>query len=392
MRFDYTEEQRLIHRTVREFAARELRPHARRWDAENTFPLAIVPKLASLGLWGMTAPADHGGSGIDAVGMALAIEAVAWGDGGIALSVAAHNSLCAGHIARFGSPEQRRAYLPRLASGEMLGAWCLTEPASGTDAAALATRAERRGGRWVLNGTKAFVTQGSIGGVYVVIARTGIPPSGTSRGDAPASAAERRGISAFIVEGGTPGLRVGKHEDKLGMRSSDTAEVVFEDCAVPDGQLIGEPGRGYEQALQVLDGGRIGIGALALGLGRAALDASLEYARSRRAFGRPIGDFQAVQWMIADMASELDAAELLVMDAASRAGRGEPYGQAASMAKLYASEAAARAANRAVQIHGGYGFIKDYPVERIYRDVKLCEIGEGTSEVQRMIIARHALA
>lgn len=392
MRFDYTEEQRLIHRTVREFAARELRPHARRWDAENTFPLAIVPKLASLGLWGMTAPADHGGSGIDAVGMALAIEAVAWGDGGIALSVAAHNSLCAGHIARFGSPEQRRAYLPRLASGEMLGAWCLTEPASGTDAAALATHAERRGGRWVLNGTKAFVTQGSIGGVYVVMARTGIPPSGTSRGDAPASAAGRRGIAAFIVEGGTPGLRVGKHEDKLGMRSSDTAEVVFEDCAVPDGQLIGEPGRGYEQALQVLDGGRIGIGALALGLGRAALDASLEYARSRRAFGRPIGDFQAIQWMIADMASELDAAELLVMDAASRAGRGEPYGQAASMAKLYASEAAARAANRAVQIHGGYGFIKDYPVERIYRDVKLCEIGEGTSEVQRMIIARHALA
>ena len=392
MRFDYTEEQRLIHRTVREFAARELRPHARRWDAENTFPLAIVPKLASLGLWGMTAPADHGGSGIDAVEMALAIEAVAWGDGGIALSVAAHNSLCAGHIARFGSPEQRRAYLPRLASGEMLGAWCLTEPASGTDAAALATHAERRGGRWVLNGTKAFVTQGSIGGVYVVMARTGIPPSGTSRRDAPASSAGRRGISAFIVEGGTPGLRVGKHEDKLGMRSSDTAEVVFEDCAVPDGQLIGEPGRGYEQALQVLDGGRIGIGALALGLGRAALDASLEYARSRRAFGRPIGDFQAIQWMIADMASELDAAELLVMDAASRAGRGEPYGQAASMAKLYASEAAARAANRAVQIHGGYGFIKDYPVERIYRDVKLCEIGEGTSEVQRMIIARHALA
>ena len=392
MQFDYTEEQRLIHRTVREFASRELRPHARRWDAENTFPLAIVPKIALLGLWGMTAPADHGGSGIDPVGMALAIEAIAWGDGGIALSVAAHNSLCSGHIARFGSPAQRRAYLPRLASGKALGAWCLTEPASGSDAAALTTRAERRGGRWVLNGTKAFVTQGSIGGVYVVMARTD-PPAESGRRGAPASPSDRRrGISAFIVDGGTPGLRVGRHEDKLGMRSSDTAEVVFEDCAVPESQLIGEPGHGYEQAMQVLEGGRVGIGALALGLGRAALDASVEYARSRRAFGRPIGDFQAIQWMVADMASELDAAELLVMDAASRAGRGEPYGPAASMAKLYASEAAARAANRAVQIHGGYGFIKDYPVERIYRDVKLCEIGEGTSEVQRMIIARHALA
>jgi alkylation response protein AidB-like acyl-CoA dehydrogenase len=379
VRFDYTEEQRLIHRTVREFALRELRPHARRWDAENTFPLHLVPKIAALGLWGMTVPADDGGSGIDAVGMALAIEALAWGDGGIALSVAAHNSLCAGHIARFGSPEQRRKYLPRLASGEALGAWCLTEPGAGSDAAALGTRAQRRGDRFILDGTKVFVTQGSVAGVYVVMART--DPS-----------AARHGISAFIVERGTPGLRVGKHEDKLGMRSSDTAEVIFEECAVLAAQLIGAAGEGYEQAMRVLEGGRIGIGALALGLGRAALDASLEYARGRRAFGRPIGDLQAIQWMLADMATELDAAEVLVMDAAGRAARGEPYRLAASMAKLYASEAATRAANRAVQIHGGYGFIKDYPVERIYRDVKLCEIGEGTSEVQRLIIAREALA
>jgi alkylation response protein AidB-like acyl-CoA dehydrogenase len=379
VRIEYTEDQRLIHRTVREFAARELRPHARRWDADNTFPPGLVPKIGALGLWGMTVPPDHGGPGIDAVGMALAIEALAWGDGGIALSVAAHNSLCTGHIARFGSAEQRRTYLPRLASGEALGAWCLTEPAAGSDAAALATRAQRRGDRWVLDGTKVFVTQGGTAAVYVVMARTG-PGAG------------RRGISAFIVDRGTPGLRVGKHEDKLGMRSSDTAEVIFEGCAVPETHLIGEPGRGYEQAMQVLEGGRIGIGALALGLGRAALDASIEYARGRRAFGRPIGDFQAIQWMIADMTVELDAAEMLVMDAASRAGRGEPYRLAASMAKLYASEAASRAAARAVQIHGGYGFIKDYPVERIYRDVKLCEIGEGTSEVQRMIIAREALA
>jgi alkylation response protein AidB-like acyl-CoA dehydrogenase len=379
LRFDYTEEQRLIHRTVREFASRELRPHARRWDAENTFPLHLVPKIASLGLWGMTVPTGDGGSGIDAVGMALAIEALAWGDGGIALSVAAHNSLCTGHIARFGSPAQRQTYLPRLASGEALGAWCLTEPGAGSDAAALATRAVRRGDRWVLDGTKAFVTQGGVAGVYVVMARTDPAPG-------------RRGISAFIVERGTPGLRAGKHEDKLGMRSSDTSEVIFEECAVSETQLIGAAGDGYDQAMRVLEGGRIGIGALALGLGRAALDASLEYARQRRAFGRPIADQQAIQWMLADTATELDAAEALVMDAASRAARGEPYRLAASMAKLYASEAATRAANRAVQIHGGYGFIKDYPVERIYRDVKLCEIGEGTSEVQRLIIAREALA
>jgi alkylation response protein AidB-like acyl-CoA dehydrogenase len=379
LRFDYTEEQRLIHRTVREFASRELRPHARRWDAENMFPLQLVPKIASLGLWGMSVSAGQGGSGIDAVGMALAIEALAWGDGGIALSVAAHNSLCAGHIARFGSPAQRGTYLPRLASGEALGAWCLTEPGAGSDAAALATRAVRRGDRWILDGTKAFVTQGGVAGVYVVMARTD-------------PAAGRRGISAFIVERGTPGLRAGKHEDKLGMRSSDTTEVIFEECAVSETQLIGAAGEGYDQAMRVLEGGRIGIGALALGLGRAALDASLEYARQRKAFGRPIADQQAIQWMLADMATELDAAEALVMDAASRAARGEPYRLAASMAKLYASEAATRAANRAVQIHGGYGFIKDYPVERIYRDVKLCEIGEGTSEVQRLIIAREALA
>lgn len=379
MRFAYTEEQRLIHRTVREFAAAELRPHARRWDAEGIFPLELIPRLARLGLWGMTVPPEYGGSGIDPVSMALAVQALAWGDGGIALSVAAHNSLCTGHIVRFGTEAQKRTYLPRLASGEALGAWCLTEPGAGSDAANLATRAVRRGDRWILSGTKVFVTQGSVAGVYVVMARTD-PESG------------RRGITAFIVERETPGLRVGKHEDKLGMRSSDTAEVHFEDCEVPDSRVIGAPGEGYHQAMRVLEHGRIGIGALALGLGRAALDASVAYARERRAFGRPIAEFQAIQWMLADTATELDAAELLVMEAADRAGRGLPYRLHASMAKLVASEAASRAAARAVQIHGGYGFIKDYPVERIYRDVKLCEIGEGTSEIQRLIIAREVLA
>jgi len=378
VRFEYTDDQRLIHQTVREFAASELRPHARRWDADGVFPRDLVPKIAALGLWGMTVPSEYGGAGVDAVSAALAVEALAWGDGGIALSVAAHNSLGTGHIARAGNDAQKRRYLPRLASGEMLGAWCLTEPASGSDAGALATRAERRGGGWVLSGTKVFVTQGSIAGVYVVMARTD-------------PAAGHRGISAFAVDAGTPGLRVGKHEDKLGMRSSDTAEVVFEDCAVDDAQMLGAPGDGFRDAMRVLEGGRIGIGALALGLGRAALDASVAYARERRAFGRPIAEFQATQWKLADMAVELDASELLVMEAASLASRGLPYRREASMAKLYASEAASRAASHAVQIHGGYGFIKDYPVERIYRDVKLCEIGEGTSEIQRLILARELL-
>jgi alkylation response protein AidB-like acyl-CoA dehydrogenase len=378
VRFEYTEDQRLIHQTVREFAASELRPHARRWDADGTFPQDLVPKIAALGLWGMTVPAEYGGAGVDTVSAALAVEALAWGDGGIALSVAAHNSLCTGHIALAGNDAQKRRYLPRLASGEILGAWCLTEPASGSDAGALAARAERRGDRWVLSGTKAFVTQGSIAGAYVVMARTDPAPG-------------HRGISAFVVDAGTPGLRVGKHEDKLGMRSSDTAEVVFEDCAIAGGQMLGAPGDGFRDAMRVLEGGRIGIGALALGLGRAALDASVAYARERRAFGRPIAAFQATQWKLADMSVELDAAEMLVMEAASRAWRQLSYRREASMAKLYASEAASRAASQAVQIHGGYGFIKDYPVERIYRDVKLCEIGEGTSEVQRLILARELL-
>ncbi len=379
MRFDYTEDQHLIHQTVREFAANELRPHARRWDAEGVFPRSLIPALAGMGLWGMAAPAEYGGSGIDTVGMALAIEALAWGDGGVALSVAAHNSLCIGHIVRAGTEQQKRTYLPRLASGETLGAWALTEPGAGSDAAGLATRAERRKDRWVLNGTKVFVTQGSLAGVYVVMARTDEAPG-------------RRGISAFIVERGARGLRVGKHEDKLGMRSSDTAEVILEECEFPADQMLGGPGEGFRDALRVLEVGRIGIGALALGLGRAALDASVAYARERRAFGEPIAQFQAIQWMLADTATELDAAELLVMEAAARAGRRLPFRLESSMAKLYASEAAARAAARAVQIHGGYGFIKDYPVERIYRDVKLCEIGEGTSEIQRLIISREILA
>jgi alkylation response protein AidB-like acyl-CoA dehydrogenase len=379
VRFEYSEEQRLIRDTAREFAAREVRPHAREWDATGQFPTSLIPKLAELGLFGMIIPQEHGGSGLDAVSIALAIEALAWADGGIALTVASHNSLCCGHIVLAGTDAQKRTYLPDLASGRALGAWALTEPGSGSDAGALATRAVRRGERWVLNGTKVFVTQGSLAGVYVIMARTD-PQAG------------HRGISAFLVERGTAGLRVGKHEDKLGVRSSDTAEVVLEDCEVSEDAILGAPGDGYRDALRVLEGGRIGIGAMALGLGRAALEASVAYARERRAFGRPIAEFQAIQWMLADMATELSAAELLVMEAATRASAKLPYRQQSSMAKLFASEAAARAAAKAVQIHGGYGLTKDYPVERIYRDVKLCEIGEGTSEVQRMLIAREVFA
>jgi len=376
--FHLTDEQRLIHQTVRDFAAREIRPHAREWDRQGKFPLELVPLLAELGLWGMTVPAAYGGAGLDMMSIALAIEALASGDGGIALAVASHNSLCSGHIVQFASEEQKQRYLPQLASGQALGAWCLTEPGAGSDAGAIQTRAVRRGDTWYITGTKVFVTQGSIGGVYVVMAVT--DPQ-----------AARDGISAFIVERETPGLRVGKHEDKLGVRSSDTAEVVFEDCEVPEENLIGRPGDGYGQAMRTLEKGRIGIGAMAVGLGRAALEASVLYARERKAFGKPIAEHQAVAFMMADMAAEIDAAWLLVARASALADQGRPFRREASMAKLYASEAAARAAAKAVQIHGGYGFIKDYPVERIYRDVKLTEIGEGTSEIQRIIIAKSIL-
>jgi hypothetical protein len=377
VRFELTESQRLVYQAVAEFASQRVRPHAARWDREGVFPHEIVPQLAELGLLGLTVPEEYGGSGMDHVSAALAVERIAWGDGALALTVASHNSLCTAHILLFGNPEQKRRYLPRLARGQALGAWCLTEPHAGSDAAALRTRAERRGDRYVLNGTKAFVTQGSVAGVYVVLARTGEEGPG--------------GISAFVVERGAAGLRVGKKEDKLGLRASDTAEVVFEDVEVPEENRLGAEGEGYTQAMRVLEGGRIGIGAMAVGIGRAALEAAVEYAKGRVAFGQPIAQFQAVQWMLADSAVELDAAWLLVLRAAWLADQGLPFRKEASMAKLYASEAAHRAADRALQVHGGYGYIRDYPVERYYRDVRLCEIGEGTSEMQRLIVAKAVL-
>ena len=378
MRIELTEDQRILHRTVRAFAAAELKPHAAVRDREGKFPLALVPKLSSLGLLGLTVPQEYGGAELDMVSAMLAIEAVAWGDASIGLTVASHNSLCTGHILLFGNPEQKGRYLPPLAQGQALGGWCLTEPVAGSDAAAIETRAVRRGSGWVLNGAKTFVTQGSVAGVYVVLAVTDL-------------AADRHGISAFIVERTAPGLRIGKKEDKLGLRASDTAEVVFDDCQVPAETLIGAEGEGFRQAMRVLERGRIGIGAMAVGIGHAALDDSIAYATQRRAFAKRLGEHQAIQFMLADMTMELDAAWLLVLRAAQLVDLGHPFRREASMAKLYASEAAARATSKAVQIHGGYGFIKDYPVERHYRDVKLTEIGEGTSEIQRIIIAKSLL-
>jgi alkylation response protein AidB-like acyl-CoA dehydrogenase len=374
-----TDEHRLLHETIREFARTELRPRAAEWDRGGRFPVELIPRLADLGLLGMTIPQEHGGAALSTLATATAIEALAWGDAGIALSVAAHNSLCAGHLVAFGSDEQCRRYLPRLASGDAPGVWCLTEPGAGSDAAAIATRAERRGDRWVLDGIKTFATNATIGGIYVVMAQT-------------APAAGRAGIAAFVLERQTPGLEIGRKEDKLGVRSSDTAEVRLTGCAVPDAQRIGEVGDGYRQAMRVLERGRIGIAALAVGIGRAALDAGLDYAQQRQAYGKPIAELQAIQFMLADSATELDAAWLLTEHAAQLADAGQPFRREASMAKLYASEAGARATSRAVQIHGGYGFVKDYPVERYYRDIKLCEIGEGTSEVQRAIISRSLLS
>ncbi|MGH2399105.1 MAG: acyl-CoA dehydrogenase family protein, partial [bacterium] len=349
MEIELSEDQVLLHKTVREFAATELRPHGREWDREGKFPMEVVPKLASLGLLGLMVPQAYGGAELGMMGAAIAIEAVAWGDGAMALTVASHNSLCTGHILLFASAAQKKQYLPLLAGGEILGGWCLTEPSAGSDAAAIRTRAVRKGSVWVLNGSKAFVTQGSIGGVYVVMAVTD-------------PGAERRGISAFIVDRDSPGLRVGKKEDKFGVRACDTAEVIFEDCEVPADHLIGGEGDGYAQAMATLERGRIGIGAMAAGLGRAALDESIAYASQRKAFGTTLAGHQAVQFMIADTAVEVDAAWLLVLRAAQLADLGAPFRREASMAKLFASEAATRAANRAVQIHGGYGYIKDYPV------------------------------
>ena len=375
MNFTLDDEHLLIQRSIREFAQERLVPNARRWDEEERFPLELLPELATVGLTGITVPTELGGAGLDVLGNAVALEEIAAGDGSIALSVAAHNGLCLGHIMLAGNDEQRKRFVPRLASGEALGAWALTEPAAGSDAAATQTKAVRDGDCWSLTGTKQFITNGSLAGVYVVMAAT-----------AP------RELSAFVVERGIAGLRPGKTEKKMGLHASDTAVVHLEEVRIPATQLLGAPGEAFRDVKRVLDKGRIGIGALAVGLARAAFEYAVGYARTREQFGQPIARHGAIQQKLADMRVKLEASRLLVYRAAWLADTGQDFRVAASKAKLFASESATKIALDAIQILGGYGYLRDHPVERILRDVKLTEIGEGTSEVQRMVIARHELS
>ncbi len=378
MNFELSPEHLALRDMVRSFVAKEVRPHARRWDEESAFPMDTVARMGELGLMGVMVPEEYGGSGMDTISYSIAVEELGKGDGSLGLTVASHNSLCTAHILAFGSEAIRRKYLPELASGRVLGAWALTEPGSGSDSLNMRTRAEWKKDRWVINGSKMFITQGSVAGVIVVLAVTD-----KEKG--------RDGVTAFLVEAGTPGLSAGKNLHKLGMRSSDTAELVFEDLEVKPGNVIGEVNSGFRDTMRNLAGGRISIAALAVGIGRGAMEEAIAYAKERHQFGQAISSFQAIQWMIADAGTELDAASLLTFRAACLKDAGKPFVQEAAIAKLFASEAAMRCTIKAVQIFGGYGYTREYPVERTMRDAKLCEIGEGTSEVQRMIIARRLI-
>ena len=378
MDFRPSDDQELLRRTVREFAETEIRPHVMEWDEAQHFPMDLLPKLAALGLMGIQFPEEYGGAAMSSVDYCICIEELARVCPAIALSVAAHNGLCTSHIAMFGTDAQKAQFLPRLVRGEVLGAWGLTEAGAGSDAAGMRTIAVRGGDGWTLNGSKNFITHGRIGGVMVVVAITD-----RTKG--------HRGISAFIVEHGTPGMSAGKKENKLGMRASDTSEVVFADCRVPAAALLGREGEGFINTLQVLDAGRIGIAALSVGLAQGAYEAARRYALERRQFGQPIAAFQAIQWKLADNATRIEAARLLTYRAAYLKDRGARTTRESSMAKLFASEIAVKAADDCVQIHGGYGFVKDYPAEKFFRDVKLLTIGEGTSEIQRLVIARQLL-
>jgi alkylation response protein AidB-like acyl-CoA dehydrogenase len=378
MQFGFTEQQRHLQNAIREFAEAEIRPHVMEWDESQTFPLDVFHKLGDLGVLGAIFPEELGGSGYRYVDYEIVMEELARVDPSIALSVAAHVSLCANHIYTAGSEEQKRRYLPKLASGEWIGCWSLTEPEVGSDAAGARTTAVREGDCWTLNGVKTFTTNAHIADVCVAMAVTD-------------RAGSAHGISAFIVEKGTPGFRFGKKENKLGMRCSPTGEVLFTHCRVPNSQLCGRPGEGFIDSLRILDGGRISIAALAVGAAQGAFEAALQYSKQRKQFGRFISEFQAIQHKLADMATDIEAARLLTLRAAELKDSGIAVTKESSMAKLFASETAVRVANEAVQIHGGYGFIKDYPVEKFYRDSKLCTIGEGTSEIQKLVIARQLL-
>jgi alkylation response protein AidB-like acyl-CoA dehydrogenase len=376
--FSLSEEQQLLKKTVREFAEAEIRPHAREWDEKQDFPRELFAKLGELGLTGVVWPTEYGGAGMATIDYAVVMEELARADAGVALSIAAHNSLCSGHIFLAGSEEQKKKYLTPLAKGEKIGCWGLTENSAGSDAGGTKTVAVRSGSEWVLNGSKTFITNGRIADTAVVMAVTD-----KTKG--------KKGISAFVVERGTPGFRAGKKEDKLGVRSSDTSELVLEDCRIPADNLLGREGYGFIDTLRILDRGRIGIAAFSLGIAQASLEAAMRYSKDRRQFGHPIADFQAVQFKIADMATKVEAARLLTWRSAWLRDTGKEHTAESSMAKLYASESAVEVAMDALQIHGGYGYTKDYPVERYLRDSKLGTIGEGTSEVQRLVIARELL-
>jgi hypothetical protein len=376
--FQLTDEQLQLKKSLREFAEREIAPHVMEWDEASQFPLETIKELGKMGVMGTIFPAEYGGAGLGYVEYVIAVEELSRVDGSVGIIVAAHNSLCSNHIFLASNEAQKRKYIPKLATGEFIGAWGLTEPGSGSDAGGARMSATRRGGGWVLNGTKTFITNGHYADVMVVIAVTD-------------KTAHTHGLSAFVVEKGAQGFRPGKKENKLGLRASDTSELIFEDCWVPGDALLGKEGDGFIDAMRVLDGGRISIAALGLGMAQGAYEAALKYSKQRSQFGKTISEFQAIQWKLADMATEIDAARLLTMRAASMKDAGQKTTLESSMAKLYAGEVAVRCANECVQIHGGYGFIKDYPAEKFYRDVKLCTIGEGTSEIQRLVIARQIL-
>ena len=379
MDFTFTDEQKHLRKSVREFAEGEIAPHVMEWDEVAHFPTEILPKLGEMGLMGVIFPEEYGGAGLGYVEYATVIEELARVDGSVGLFVAAHNSLCSNHIYKFGSEEQKRKYLVALAHGKKLGAWSLTEPEAGSDAGGTRTTAVCEGDQWILNGSKTFTTNGTYADICVAMAVTD-------------RSKDSHGISAFILEKGTPGFRPGKKENKLGMRASDTSEVIFTDCRIPAGQLLGPLGEGFIGSLKILDGGRISIAALALGMAQGALEAATRYAQQRKQFGKAISEFQAIQFKLADMATQVEAARLLVYQAAWLADqKNVRFTRESSMAKLFASEVAVRVANECVQVHGGYGFTKDYPAEKFYRDVKLCTIGEGTSEIQRLVIARQLL-
>jgi len=373
--FYLTSEHKLFQKTIREFCEKEIRPIAEKIDKEEYFPEDLYKKMGKMGLLGMTVPQKYGGAGVDRICYMIALEEISRFCGSTGIAVEAHNSLGVGHIYERGSEEQRKKYLPKLTNGEELAAWALSEPNAGSDASATQTTAVLDKDEWVINGTKQFITTGDTAWVTTVMAKT----------DKDKGA---KGISAFIVERGTKGFRVGQLEDKLGLRGSHTAELIFEDCRIPKENIIGEPGTGFVGAMNILDRGRTAIGAMSVGIARGALEDSIEYAQQRQQFGRPIGKFQAIQWKIVDMATEIDAARLLVYRAAFLEDQGVRFTKEASMAKLFASEAAMRATRNAIQVFGGYGYTRDYALERYFRDVKLCCIGEGTSEVQRMVIAR----